>query len=239
MTEFTAGMPSRNINNEKEQIAYNKKLTKFFEIKRKWESNKKHAPIKCPFCNQTTTQLNFEISHDLYLADCGKSSCPKMEISRRTFIHFDEKMQKLRQKLEIMKRFFIIEKMDNMFKFIDNKNVMKEFKDKLEEYRELVKLYEDNTIDREDIKQRDQIDDLNAKIYSELQRIKVIEETIMAESKNRNKSIDDIVDIVANKVIPLSNELQNVKYPIMEMNIRKNGEIFLYQKSQLSKFIPL
>jgi paraquat-inducible protein B len=218
---------------------YNKQLKRFFQMKTNWENTKnKNRGVKCPICNNITKKMNFEISHDLYLAECGKKICPKLEIPRRTYTLFDDKIQQMTDKLANLQRKFIIEKMDSMFKFIENKNTIKEFKADLEEYRELRKLLDEQTNDNNYQKHNEQIDVLNSQIFIELQKIKEIEKSIPT-STSASKLIDDIIQITTTKLIPLTIELQNTKYPIMEMNIRKNGELYLYQRDELAKFITI
>jgi predicted RNase H-like nuclease (RuvC/YqgF family) len=214
-----------------ENEQYNKDVKRFFEIKQKWEEN---HPKKCLICNNPNAKMRFEVSHDLYLAKCGKQTCQTIEISRRSFVSFDEKIQQMREKLDNLKRKFIIEKMDTMFKFIDDKNAIKIFKDEFEEYRELLKVYNQHNTETKYREREAKIADLTGKIYSECQEIQRLRE---GKEGKETVAISDIIDIVDSKLTPLTGELQGLKYPIMEMNIGKMGEIKLYQVSQYPQFI--
>jgi len=213
---------------------YNKEVKRFFEMKQKWEEN---APKKCLICNNANAKMRFEVSHDLYLAKCGKQTCPTIEISRRTFISFDEKMQQMREKLDNLKRKFIIEKMDTIFKFIDDKNAIKIFKDEFEEYRELLKVYNQHNVETKYRERDAKVAELNGKIYSNCQEIERLREGKEGKEGKEKVAISDIVDIVHNKLTPLTVELQVLKYPIMEMNIGKMGDIKLYQRQNKGEFI--
>jgi HD superfamily phosphodiesterase len=142
-----------------------------------------------------------------------------------------------------LQRKFIIEKMDTMFKFIDNKNAIKEFNKDIEEYRELCKILDEHTANINKQKHYDHIDELNSRLFIELQKIKELEQNIRNNTTITNVAtsalIDDIINITIDKIQPLNDEIQNVKYPIMELNIRKNGELYLYQCDELPQFIPL
>jgi hypothetical protein len=227
---------STTINNEEmnttsqlyDDEEYNKQVKHFFEIKNKWETRKNKKQTNCLICNNLTDTMIFEVSHDLYLAKCGKKTCPSIEISRRTYISIDEKMRQMREKLDVLKRKFIVEKMDTMFKFIDDKNAIKVFKNEFEEYRELLKVYNQYNVENKKEERQKRIDNINDKIFEECVEIKKLREL---------RKIDDIVDIVNNKISPLTSELQKITYPIMEINITKNGDIMLYQNTEIPQFI--
>ena len=207
---------------------YNKQVKRFFELKNKWEKRKNKKQTNCLICNNLTTTMIFEVSRDLYLAKCGKKTCPSIEIARKTFISMEDNIQQMRDKLDKLKRKFIIEKMDTMFKFIDDKNAIKVFKNEFEEYRELLKVYNQYNLEN---KNQNKIDELNTKIYDE--RLEIMK---LREIDYTPQQIEDIIDIVNNKLTPLIGELQELTYPIMEMNITKTGDIKLYQKSEIPRY---
>ena len=211
---------------------YNKKVTQFFEMKNKWETRKNKKQSNCLICNNLTNTMTFEVSHDLYLAKCGKKICKPIEISRKTFISIDEKIKNISNKLNNLRQKFIIQKMDTMFNFIDDKNAIKVFKNEFEEYRELLKLYDEYISKYNTEEQKKNIDELNNKIYLEIIEINKLRDVIPLP-------IDDIIDIVNNNITPLINKLQEIQYPIMEMNMNKDGTIQLYQNTTKPQFIYL
>jgi hypothetical protein len=125
-----------------------------------------------------------------------------------------------------------------MFKFIDNKNAIKIFKDEFDEYRELIKLNELYNSENKMEETQNNIDEINQDIYKELIHIEKLRETIIS-GQNNSIIINDIIDIFNNKLTPLVEKLQNVQYPIMEMNITKKGDIKLYQNTKINEFIEI
>jgi hypothetical protein len=231
------------INNEDDE-KYNKEVRRFFEIKNKWETRKTKKQSNCLICNNLTNNMIFEISHDLYLAKCKKQTCPALEISRRTYISIEEQIKKMREKLDLLKRKFIVEKMDTMFKFIDNKNAIKVFKSEFEEYRELLKVYNKYNLENINEERENKINELNNKIYEECQEILKLRELqktngIHQQFQQGTTTIEDIINIVNNKITPLTDELQKIQYPIMEMNFTKKGDIKLYQYNEIVNFIRI
>jgi paraquat-inducible protein B len=237
----------KDVDNVKEGVEeYNRQVRRFFQAKQEWETRKTKRQSKCPICNNITSKMRFEISQDLYLAKCGKTDC-SLEIARRVYISQEDKMAQMEAKLAHLKNRFIIQKMDAMFKYIDDKNAIKVFKDEFEEYRELLKVYNQYNGEFANQETETAIETLNTQIYKECQEIKQLEETVktsgttqstkLATNTATKVAITDIIDIVHNKLEPLVAELQQKQYPIMEMNLTKDGHIKLYQKPQLPKFI--
>lgn len=222
-----------NEESNKSDEEYNKSVKKFFEMKKKWEKNiNKKKQMKCLICNNITNNMIFEITYDLYLAKCDKKTCHPFEISRRHYILLQDKIKEISDKINFLKNKFIVEKMDTMFKFIDNKNAIKTFKNEYEEYRELIKEYNEYNLKYNNDKQEKMIDEINNKIFQERNEIKKLRDYSPLQ-------IDDILYIVNNKLIPLTIELQNVNYPIMEIDIIKKGEIKLFQYNKKPIFIRI
>lgn len=220
------------ITTEEDNELYNKQVKTFFEIKNKWETRKNKKQSNCLICNNLTNTMIFNVSYDLYLAKCGKQMCPSIEISRRTYISMEDKTLQMKKQLDTLKRKFIVEKMDTIFKFIDDKNAITKFKNEFEEYRELLKMYNQYNLENKTEEHDKNINDITNKIYQEC-----IEISKIREQKYTPQQIEDIIDIVNNKLTPLTNELNKLKYPIMEMNITKTGDIKLYQNTEIVQFI--
>lgn len=220
------------ITTEEDNELYNKQVKTFFEIKNKWETRKNKKQSNCLICNNLTNTMIFNVSYDLYLAKCGKQMCPSIEISRRTYISMEDKTLQMKKQLDTLKRKFIVEKMDTIFKFIDDKNAITKFKNEFEEYRELLKMYNQYNLENKTEEHEQNINNITNKIYQEC-----IEISKIREQKYTPQQIEDIIDIVNNKLTPLTNELNKLKYPIMEMNITKTGDIKLYQNTEIVQFI--
>jgi paraquat-inducible protein B len=225
-------------NNQESYEKYYKEVRRFFEMKTKWEMRKNKKKSNCLICNNITNSMIFEVSGDLYLAKCEKKTCKPIEILRKKFILIESKIQEIQHKLNYLKSKFIIEKMDTMFKFIDNKNAIKIFKDEFDEYRELIKNNELYNSENKMEETQNIIDEINQDIYKELIHIEKLRETIIS-GQNNSIIINDIIDIFNNKLTPLVEKLQNVQYPIMEMNITKKGDIKLYQNTKINEFIEI
>jgi predicted RNase H-like nuclease (RuvC/YqgF family) len=220
---------------------YNKKVKQYFTIKSEWETtHKAKKSAKCLICNHANARMTFEVTRDLYLAKCGKDTCT-MEIPRKSFISFEEKMQQMQEKLKNLKLNFIIQKQDTIHRFIDDKNAIKVFKDEFEEYRELVKVFDQYNTQQNNTTRQTRIDELKTALFKECQEIKQLEETITTTATNTatTNTIQEIVDIVFNKLTPLTVELQSLTYPIMELNVTKTGELRLYQRDEITQFVEI
>jgi hypothetical protein len=209
---------------------YIKDVTRFFELKSKWETRKNKKQSQCVICHSQTSSMVFEVSHDLYLAKCGKKTCPSLEIARRTYMSRDEKVNTLREKLNTLQRRFILEKMNTMFKFIDNTHAIETFKKEFEEYRELIKVLDTYNSSKKEEERHHHIDELNTRIYQEFIEIQKQREHVPPPTR-------DIVDILHTTIIPLTHERHTYMYPCMEMNVTKQGELHLFQTTEKTQFV--
>jgi len=231
MPKKKVASPTEPIDHYHDTIDYQKSVRKFFEMKSKWEElnprNKKPRQQKCLICNNIG-KMSFIMTKDIYLAKCGKTNC-KLEIQRKNVVSIEEKMNTLKEKLDYLKRRFIIEKMDTLFKFIDDKNAVKLFKDEFEEYRELVKVYNEYTKTSTDQKVMERIDEQVVLLYKELENIKTLERD--------NGTIEDIISLYIKRIEPIAQNIQELQHPINELNRNRNGTFVLYQRPALPVFV--
>jgi hypothetical protein len=217
---------------------HNKEVLRYFKMKQKWEeimnTMKDNKRQKCLICG-LVGNMKFDVSKYLYSATCGKKNC-SLEIQRYNYISVDAKVASINEKLNALKRRFIIEKMDTMFKFIDDKNTIQTFKNDFEEYRELLKELNEFNNTHNNTKEIDEkILVLNNKINLEK---KVIEEHETAYKIDKQEShIDDIVDKYYNKLIPLTDELFKLTHFTCEVNVKRNDISYLYCVPREHKFI--
>jgi hypothetical protein len=214
-----------------ERADYMTCLNKYFEIKQKYEKSlyslkkieyqkaksKKIARRmiaqirpKCINCNRPVGSL-FETTNNTYIARCGDAVNPcdfDIQLSSGDYGNLIYLYNQFSEEIQNIKQEIIQHKMDTLFKYIDEKTAVSQFKKQLESYtemnsflKELEQQYNDIYFNEEQLE----------KIDKKIKQISGIQERF------KENSIKDAMHIYINELIPEIKNLENLKYGTREM----------------------
>jgi hypothetical protein len=176
---------------------------------------------KCVNCKRPVGTI-FKTREDRFLAYCGdtKEPCPlRIEIFRGHFESDDQFADYTQKSLEETKEKIIRQKMDVLFNYSTEEEIVKQFKDLIEEYNLFAFLHKTDMDIREDkcfnlhkrelIKTKIKvIEDIKAKMNAYMDEY--------SHSGNRD-SIQSAMDIYIREYMPEIHNLRMLKYSVMEM----------------------
>jgi len=250
--------PSIEIKSDKKEteqhIDYLTALSKFFKLKSTYDTslklykhkiygNKNQNKIdkpKCIKCNRKCGTI-FSFKDRVYSAICGSKTDPcKLEIKlyRGEHIKNEDFMLSMKEIVDQDKEDIIIQKLDTLFGYTDEKQSVKDFKDKLEKYNE------DNILYTQAIKKHKELYDNEEKkiqfknkqqtmfkIEQSLQ--KMMEEYQMCKS---NSSLRTIMNEYTKELMPIRRQLSNIKYAISEVEIEEINKTSTIKTNSLHQY---
>lgn len=253
---------------------YKKKLTEFFQLKKKYEEEKTKAlrsankdlieefrnrnpRKKTPFFGNTKHfkkprnmpkcvgcggegGMTFEITGESYHAQCANN--PKCDwtimIYRAFFDNRERMLYSYHQQLEMLKEMFIETKMDSLFRYVSDQFVKERFEKRTKlydlysvQYKQFLDTH--NHLFHNDEKKR-LIQEKEKEISGHLEEIKrLLEEEMDAES-NVQDTLNNIVKIQCEKIKPLAQYIQRMKYEYMTIQNDDMERRILIQKETLA-----
>jgi hypothetical protein len=236
------------------KVTYNQACNDFFRIKKKYEEelfkmrkkkyktgktikgSQKRSRSVVPLCLNCKKKggMIFDITRDRYAAYCGNKEEPckfVIELTRGSYVLTELYLNTMQEILDDSKETIIRQKMDTLFDFISEETSARVFKEKITEFERDATLYNDelkkynelynNAGKENDIKKK------QITIYNINQKIR----TLIDEYKeNGNTSILKlIVNLYKTELIPETENLQKIKYDVVEMDTTNEDENRLIQ----------
>lgn len=255
----TSGESNEEMKEEanEEKINYIESIFDYFKLKNKYEDNfykdkmrafkigptkrlgKKRASKvipKCIQCKQPGGTI-FSTKDQTYYATCGNRNSPchlDIEIYNGTYFSMDESLKTFgEEELSELKTAIICQKMDNLFKYENEINGLKKFKETMEnfaimnvEYNELLvknnQLYKDDIREEMRIRKTQQIYDLIGSIKELITQYKI---------DGNAQLLKAAVEIQVDELNPEIHNLRMLRYEIMEIELKK-GRKKAFQKDE-------
>lgn len=226
------GKYDKKFDNSKYSIIRNYVLT--LEEKRK-EVDKLKKNRKCIICNNTGGTIFSDINGTLK-AQCGNKSNPcnlQIEIRKGKIINLEELLNTANEDLENTKDDVIRLKLDLLFSFISEDQLIKNFQSIKKKMENELKIYEELSGQYINITN-------NRTKKEELQRKQIVLQMNIDEIKKLCQQYDntgelsnikDIVSIYLKEIIPLVDEMKNLKYSYTDVEYNDlDGTYHLIQK---------
>lgn len=214
---------------------YNIKKQVYKKAKSKKVARKMIAELKpkCINCNRPVGSL-FSNEGRTYVARCGDAIAPcnlDIRIFAGEFGNIDSFLTTFQEVIQNNKEEIIKQKLDTLFNYIDERESIVLFKQKLEEYTEsnmfLKELNEEyiNIFFNEEKKE---------KMQKKIEHISKIQERfndliVKYKHSDNRELLKDAMNIYVNEIKPEMNNLQMIKYETMEIN-KHDNDYQLFQK---------
>lgn len=227
----------------KEHADYITSLKKYFEIKNNYEKSvyetkKKEfnkAPTKklgrqmvaqirpkCANCKRPVGSI-FETNDRTYIARCGDFENPcdfDIQIYAGDFGNLNTLYNDFTIEIQDIKQEMIMEKMDTLFQYIDEKTAVEKFKKQLENYTEtngfVKQLEKEYTSIYFNEEQKEKIDNKLLRISEQQERFRQL---LIQYKKEENPTVlNDAMHIYVDEIIPEIKQLRYLKYAILEMD---------------------
>lgn len=190
---------------------------------------------KCIVCKQTGGTV-FTNSGRTLKAVCGSASTPcglNIEIARGKIENISEMMAATYRKIEDIKENIIKYKLDLLFKYITDEQLVQKFGEAkteldtyLERYDKLYNKYIDITINPQNI---EELKRMNAELYVYIGQIKEVMNEFHATGEN--EKIRTVVDIYLTNIVPLAKKIRDATYVYSGIEYDENSkEHILVQK---------
>lgn len=217
-----------------EKVEYLDSLNKYFQYKSTYERDAKRKCIKCKRkCGTIFSNKDF-----YYTAICGSKTDPcklNIKLYRGEFGNNDDLVNTMKEYVEKDKEQIIIQKMETIFAYISEAESAKLFQQKMETYTENSELYGSALGDYNKIvdnfEKKKRIAAKRDAFYGYKRSMKAALDAYV-DTKNKQK-LKEAVDIYINSLQPTSELLQNLKYPLMEVN-DEDGVSVLHQYELLN-----
>ena len=190
---------------------------------------------KCIVCKQTGGTVFTNTGRTLK-AVCGSASTPcglNIEIARGKIENISEMMAATYRKIEDIKENIIKYKLDLLFKYITDEQLVQKFGEAkteldtyLERYDKLYNKYIDITINPQNI---EELKRMNAELYTYIGQIKEVMNEFHATGEN--EKIRTVVDIYLTNIVPLAKKIRDATYVYSGIEYDENSkEHILVQK---------
>lgn len=177
---------------------------------------------KCVNCKRPVGSI-FETNERTYLARCGDAKNPcdfDIKIQAGEFGNLNQLYKDFSEECQTIKQEIIMQKMDTLFQYIDEKTAVQKFKTQLESFTQT------NTFLKELEQEYNSIyfnEDQKEKIENKLQKISEIQERfrqLLIEYKKQDNEmvLKDAMHIYVNELTPEIKNLQHMKYATLEMD---------------------
>jgi hypothetical protein len=177
---------------------------------------------KCVNCKRAVGSI-FETNERTYLARCGDAKNPcdfDIKIQAGEFGNLNQLYKDFSEECQTIKQEIIMQKMDTLFQYIDEKTAVQKFKTQLESFTQT------NTFLKELEQEYNSIyfnEDQKEKIENKLQKISEIQERfrqLLIEYKKQDNEmvLKDAMHIYVNELTPEIKNLQHMKYATLEMD---------------------
>jgi hypothetical protein len=177
---------------------------------------------KCVNCKRPVGSI-FETNERTYLARCGDAKNPcdfDIKIHAGEFGNLNQLYKDFSEECQTIKQEIIMQKMDTLFQYIDEKTAVQKFKTQLESFTQT------NTFLKELEQEYNSIyfnEDQKEKIENKLQKISEIQERfrqLLIEYKKQDNEmvLKDAMHIYVNELTPEIKNLQHMKYATLEMD---------------------
>lgn len=212
---------------------YNERLSKIKQkIKNKETLTKKdkqkefkNTQFKCINCNRPGGTL-FEIKNNKLRAICGASNkCDlNINIDKSTYYNIRDEKTNVEEQINLIKTDIIKTKLDFLFNYIEESDVIKEFSIQKEDLnifsKGLVVTKKDYIEIVDNIEKNNSLKDSIIALHEKIIQIKDLEKNYL-ETRN-TQLIEDIINIYKIDIIPLNKKIRDLKYSYY--NIVKQGK---------------
>tara|TARA_A100001015_G_C15040444_1_gene739258 strand:+ start:2894 stop:3778 length:885 start_codon:yes stop_codon:yes gene_type:complete len=202
---------------------YNERLSKIKQnIKNKETLTKKdkqmefkNTQFKCINCNKPGGTL-FEIKNNKLRAICGATNkCDlNINIDKNTYYNIRDEKTNVEEQINLIKTDIIKTKLDFLFNYIEESEVIKEFNVQKEDLsifsKGLVVTKKDYIEIVDNIEKNNLLKELIITLHKKIIQIKDLEKNYI-ETKN-TQLIEDIISIYKIDIIPLNKKIRNLKY---------------------------
>ena len=171
---------------------------------------------KCVVCKQTGGTV-FTNSGRTLKAVCGSVSNPcglNIEIAKGKIDNIGELMAETYSKIEVIKESIIKYKLDLLFRYITDEQLVQKFGDakkeldtNLEQYDKLYNRYIDITINPQNI---EELKRLNAELYTYVAQVKELMNEFNATGEN--EKIRTLIEIYLTNIVPLTKKIRDTTY---------------------------
>ena len=214
-----------------------RKKTPFFGSTRDFK--KPRSMPKCVGCGGEGG-MTFEIAEDAYRAQCANNQkCDwTMVIYRGVFNNRERMLYDYHQHLEMLKEMFIEIKMDSLFRYISDQFVKERFEKRTKLY-DLYSVHYKQFLDththlfHNDEKKR-LIQEKEKEVSAHLEEIKRLLEEEMDVESNVQDTLNSIVKIQCEKIKPLAQYIQRMKYEYMTIRRDEKDSLILIQNETLA-----
>jgi hypothetical protein len=176
---------------------------------------------KCVNCKQPFGTLFSFVNHR-YKALCGNEAYRCMNIDiyvGQDFLYLPTETAEWKRNIEDTKETFVVQKLNTLFSYVDERDSLAQFKEKLEEYNADMVIYKeikckyDETFDN--TSQKESIDRKTEEMYALIAKLKNIYHTKINDT-NRDSITRDIVEEYIHELMPMIRTLRMMKNKIME-----------------------
>jgi len=208
-------------------VEYMEELNKYLQlksdytIKLKEMRTKKHSMLpKCMGCKKNVGMI-FSSKNSKYAVHCGDSPpCPWNMVLHRGFYNpVEEVIGTYSSIVDEIKQSIIQHKMDVLFHYLNEKEVMKIHEDEKQAYQTANQYLEKKKKEFENFfysaEKQNEIEKLQ---YTMNQELEYVKEALQEER------IQDAVDIQATRIFPLSQKIQKLQYEVMEVMYASDDE---------------
>ena len=219
-----------------EELDYKKHLNLYFEIKNNYEEKEKKRKTserKCIKCGKLGGTI-FSNKNNRYIAVCGaETPCNLLlELYRGYFSNSVNLLYQYVKLLEDSKDIIIMLQSNGIFHFESSNNLVKsQYEDEKKQYDTLTSLFTELKkclYDNEEIK-----DKIKEKVKNINEIIIEVRSMIQEYKKSGNTEfIQSAVKQQKNQLIPLLEELRDLKYEVIEMDINKLTTTKRYMKEE-------
>ena len=208
--------------------------TKYEDLSIKQKRKKVERALKCIKCKKSGGTF-FSVNANTLRAVCGNSEQPctlDIEIKRGVYKNLREMEEKYAKNIEAIQEMIIRIKLNLLFGYANEEKTVEEFnkyRDLLNERSTYYRIIQKNFLRViNDEGTNSIVEDKENQLLTLVDTLKQIHKEYLLKLPNlneeqKNKYMDDIVDHYLNKILPLNEEIVNIKY--------KNNELYLMENN--------
>lgn len=218
------------LKNQYENKAIELKRKAFYKGATKKEGRKLVAQVEppCIACKRKVG-THFEQKDGSYYAKCGDKNQPcklKVHLYSGANFHLEQMMEMYESETQSEKEKIIVQKMDSLFKYVNDETSTKEFEQMLKDFHMLNESYETVKQKHDYIHNNpESIMMIEKKTEEKYASIKTIQQMINEYKKTSNRELLlSIVQEYKKELLPLNKQLRRLQYPHMFVELQEEEE---------------